>query len=72
MVNKATANVATVTWMTSQKLLSEGSNSLAAMYQTVIAIPSVNSTGPMTKSPSQRTSWRRLTATKTTTINMGS
>src|SRR5665811_790634 len=48
MVNNATANVATVTWMTSQKLFREGSSSLASVYQTVIAIPRVSSTGPMT------------------------
>ena len=58
MVNTATDRIATVTWMTSQTLFSDGISSAASVYQTVIARPRVSSTGPTTNRPSQRRSRR--------------
>ena len=58
IVNTATDNVATVTWMASHTERSDGISSLASVYQTVIARPRLSSTGVTTNRPSQRRSRR--------------
>jgi hypothetical protein len=63
MVKSATDKVATETWMASQMERSDGISSEPSVYHAVVARPSVNRTGPTTKSPSQRRSRRLAHAT---------
>ena len=70
MAKRPTERVATVTWIASHTLFSDGRSSAASVYQTVMASPRVSSTGAMTNSPSQRRSRLVDQTQNASTVNM--